>query len=55
MCIEISWTYVQVLFESLISLSELLNMAVFRNFEVMLGHAEVLCVDFCNFGIVIYL
>jgi hypothetical protein len=34
---EISWTYLQVLFESLFSSTEVLNMAVFQNYEVMLG------------------
>jgi hypothetical protein len=34
---EISWTYLQVLFESLFSLTELLNMTVVWNFAVMLG------------------
>jgi hypothetical protein len=35
--IERSPTYLQLLIESLISLAELLNMAVFRYFEVMSG------------------
>jgi hypothetical protein len=35
--IEKSWTCLQVLFESLFSLTEFLSMAVFRNYEVMLG------------------
>jgi hypothetical protein len=30
-------TYLQVLFDLLFSLAELLNMAVFRNYEVVLG------------------
>jgi hypothetical protein len=34
--IERSWAYLQALFESLFSLTEMLNMAVVRNFEVML-------------------
>jgi hypothetical protein len=34
--VEISWTYIKVLFESLFSLMELLNMAVFRIYDVML-------------------
>jgi hypothetical protein len=37
MYIERSWTYLQVLFESLFSLTELLNKPVFRNYKVMLG------------------
>jgi hypothetical protein len=32
-----SWTYLQVLFYSLFCLNKLLNMAMVRNFEVMLG------------------
>jgi hypothetical protein len=32
-----SWTCLQVLFESLFSLTELLDMAVFPNYEVMFG------------------
>jgi hypothetical protein len=32
-----SWTYLQVLFESLFSLTEHLNMEAFKNYEVMLG------------------
>jgi hypothetical protein len=32
-----TWIYLQVSFESLVSLMELLNMAVVRNFKVMLG------------------
>jgi hypothetical protein len=36
LCVERSWTYLQVLFE-VFSLTELLNVAVFRNYEVMLG------------------
>jgi hypothetical protein len=32
-----SWTYVQVLFESLFSLTKLLNIAMVHNFEVTLG------------------
>jgi hypothetical protein len=32
-----SWTYLQVLFESLFCLMQFLNMATVRNFEVMLG------------------
>jgi hypothetical protein len=35
--IERSWTYLQDLFESLFSLTELLDLAVFRNYEVVLG------------------
>jgi hypothetical protein len=31
-----SWTYLQVLFESLFCLTQFLNMAMVRNFEVML-------------------
>jgi hypothetical protein len=34
---EISCIYLQGLFETFFSLKELLNMAAFRNFEVMLG------------------
>jgi hypothetical protein len=30
-------TYLQVLFDLLFTLAELLNMAVFRNYEVVLG------------------
>jgi hypothetical protein len=43
---KISWTCLQVLFESLFCLTQFLNMAMVRNFEVM---AEQLCVEFCNF------
>jgi hypothetical protein len=32
-----SWTYLSVLFESLFCLTQFLNMAMVRNFEVMLG------------------
>jgi hypothetical protein len=42
-----TYVYLQVLFESLFSSAELFNMTVFRNFEVMLRHAELLCVEFC--------
>jgi hypothetical protein len=35
--LERSWTDLHVLLETLFSLTELLNMAVFRNYEVMLG------------------
>jgi hypothetical protein len=45
---ERSWRYLQVLFESF-SLTEILNMAVFRNCEVMLTNTELLRVEFCNF------
>jgi hypothetical protein len=31
-----SWTYLQVLFESLLCLTQFLNMAMVRNFELML-------------------
>jgi hypothetical protein len=31
-----SWTYLQVLFESLFCLTQFLNMTMVRNFEVML-------------------
>jgi hypothetical protein len=34
---ERSWSYLQVSFELLFSLTELLNMVVFRTYEVMLG------------------
>jgi hypothetical protein len=32
-----SWTYLQVLFESLFCLMQFLNMVMVQNFEVMLG------------------
>jgi hypothetical protein len=32
-----SWTYLQVLFESLFCLTQSLNMTMVRNFEVMVG------------------
>jgi hypothetical protein len=38
--IERSWTCQQVLFESLFCLTELLNMAVFRNYEVMFKQTQ---------------
>jgi hypothetical protein len=41
------YVYLQVLFESLFSSTELFNMTMFRNFEVMLRHTELLCVEFC--------
>jgi hypothetical protein len=34
--IKRSWTFLQLLFESSFSLTELLNMAIFRNCEIML-------------------
>jgi hypothetical protein len=34
---KISWTYLQVLFESSFCLTHFLNMTMVRNFEVMLG------------------
>jgi hypothetical protein len=34
---ERQWTHLQVLSESLFSLTDLLNVAVFRNYEDMLG------------------
>jgi intracellular septation protein A len=36
LCSDKSWTYLQVLFEQLFYFTELLNMAVVRNFKVML-------------------
>jgi hypothetical protein len=42
---ERSWTYLQVLFGSLFCLTNILNMAMVRNFEVMfLINAVQLCV-----------
>jgi hypothetical protein len=46
---EISWTYLNVLFESLFCFMKLLNMAMVRNFEVMTRHELNHCVEFCNF------
>jgi hypothetical protein len=54
--IERSWTYLQLLFESLSSFMKLLNMVVVQNLEVMLGQAlNYFCVEFCNFVQCIYL
>jgi hypothetical protein len=41
LCSERSFTYLQVLFESLLFSAELLNMTMVTNFEVMLG--QTLC------------
>jgi hypothetical protein len=38
---ERSWTSPQVLFESLLYLTKLLNMALVRNLEVMLGQTLI--------------
>jgi hypothetical protein len=40
LCSEGSQTYLQVSFESLFSLTELLDMAAFRNFKVLLGQTD---------------
>jgi hypothetical protein len=37
LCSKRSYTYIQVLFESLFYLTKLLNMFMVQNFEVMLG------------------
>jgi hypothetical protein len=42
--IERSWTYLQVLFSSLLSIREISNMAVVRHFEVMLWQTLNSCV-----------
>jgi hypothetical protein len=45
---ERSWTYLKVLFESLFSLTEVLNMAVFQNYEIILGQTVNYFADFRN-------
>jgi hypothetical protein len=44
---EISWAYPQILLQPSYFL-KLLKIAMVRNIEVMLGHTEPLCVEFCN-------
>jgi hypothetical protein len=47
---ERSWPCLQILFKSLFSLAELLNMVVVQNFGVILAQiSEPLCVEFHNF------
>jgi hypothetical protein len=44
-----SWKYLQDLFESSFSLTELLTVEVARNFVVADTNAEAFCVEFCCF------
>jgi hypothetical protein len=39
---NISWTYIQVLFEVLISLIKLLNMTMVRNFDLPVTSSEII-------------
>jgi hypothetical protein len=40
-----SWTYIQVLYGSLLCLTKLLNLAMVRNFQVMLRQTLNHCVE----------